>query len=168
MIIRPAVPADRDAILALVREAFSSEGRDGSEEIDIVVSTWNLEATPHELELVAEEEGAIMGHVLAAYGDLGGRAVAAVAPLAVTLSRQGVGVGGALMTELLRRAEVAELPLVVLLGDPAYYGRFGFEPSGPLNISYRPVGESSPHFQVRRFTRYDPSYRGNFTYCWEA
>src|ERR1035441_428175 len=145
MIVRPAMPGDRSAILTLVREAFSSEDRDGSEELDIVVSPWNLEATPHELELVAEDKGAIVGHVLAAYGDLGGREVVAVAPLAVTPSRQGGGIGGALMTELLRRSEVAELPLVVLLGDPAYYGRFGFEPSGPLNISYRPVGESSPH-----------------------
>ena len=41
-------------------------------------------------------------------------------------------------------------PLLVLLGDPAYYGRFGFEPAGPLGLSYLPVGADNPHFQARR------------------
>jgi putative acetyltransferase len=72
------------------------------------------------------------------------------------------------MTELLRRVETAGRPLVVLLGNPAYYGRFGFEPSGPLGITYRPVGEDNPAFQVRRFAGYDATYRGDFTYCWES
>ncbi len=164
--VRTAVPGDRDAIVALVSEAFSSDDHDGREEVDIVVSTWEKCATPPGFELVAVGDGAVIGHVLAARGDLGGREVVAVAPLAVGRSRQGEGVGGALMTELLVRAEAAELPLIVLLGDPGYYGRFGFESSGPLGISYRVEGD--PHFMVRRFARYDPSYRGRFTYCWEA
>jgi len=163
--IRTAVPADRDAIVALVREAFSSDDHDGGEEVDIVVATWERAATPPGFELVAVGDGAVIGHVLAARGDLGGREVVAVAPLAVRPSDQGEGVGGALVTELLARAEAAELPLIVLLGDPGYYRRFGFEPSGPLGISYRI--DSDPHFMVRRLVRYDPSYRGHFTYCWE-
>jgi putative acetyltransferase len=151
-----------------VRAAFSSDERDGHEEVDIVTATWSRRATPNELELVAVLDGAIVGHVLADYGDLGGQPVVGIAPLAVTPSRQREGIGSVLMIELLRRAEEAELPLVVLLGDPDYYRRFGFEPSGPLNIAYRPVGEGNPHFQVRRLSRYDPSYRGDFTYRWEA
>jgi putative acetyltransferase len=165
--IRSAVPADHDAILTVVREAFSDGDRDGREELDIVVSTWNLAAGVPELELVAIEGGGVVGYVLAAYADLGGQVVVGVAPVAVKPSRQGGGLGSALMTELLRRAELAGLPLMALLGSPAYYGRFGFEPSGPLGITYRPIGESNPHFQVRRFASYVPSLRGDFTYCWE-
>jgi putative acetyltransferase len=165
--VRTAAPGDRDGILEVVRDAFSSEDRDGREELDIVEATWALYATPHELELVAVEGGAVVGHVLAARGDLGGRAVIAVAPLAVKPSRQGAGIGSGLMVELLRRAEAAAAPLVAVLGDPAYYGRFGFEAAGPLGISYPPVGDGDPRFQVRRFGGYDPSYRGEFTYCWE-
>ena len=101
------------------------------------------------------EEGTIVGHVLAARGDLGGREVVAVAPLAVTPARQGFGIGTALMTELLRRADAAHLALILVLGDPGYYGRFGFEPSGPLGIRYPVVGEGDPHFQVRRSRGYD-------------
>jgi len=166
VIIRTARPADRDAVVALVREAFSSDDHDGREEVDIVVSTWETKATPAGFELVAVDDGAVVGHVLVASGVLDGRDVVAVAPLAVTPARQGEGVGSALMTELLARAEEAQLPLIVLLGRPDYYRRFGFEPSGPLGISYRIADD--PHFMVRRLARYDPSYRGTFTYCWEA
>lgn len=166
--IRAAVPDDREAILAVVRDAFSNGGRDGREEIDIVRDTWSLGAVPDGLELVAVEDGGVIGHVLAARGDLDGREVVGIAPLAVTPGRQGAGVGTALMTELLRRARDAALPLVVLLGHPAYYARFGFEPSGPLGIVYQPVGAGNPNFQVCRFAAYDPTYRGTFTYCWET
>lgn len=150
-----------------MRDAFSREGRNGQEEVDIVVSTWRLQAALRELELVAVKETSVVGYVLGARGDLGGREVVAVAPLAVSTSHQRLGAGSALMRELLDRAEASGYPLVVLLGDPAYYGRFGFEPSAPFGISYLPVGEGNPHFQLRRLTNYDPSYHGRFNYCWE-
>jgi putative acetyltransferase len=152
----------------VVREAFSRGGRDGQEEVDIVVNTWQLGATVEGLELVAVDGDAIVGHVLTARGDLGGREAIAVAPLAVLPSHQGRGLGSSLMTELLERAETAGHPLVVLLGNPAYYSRFGFEPAGPLDIWYLPVGKGDPHFQVRRLSAFDPSYHGQFTYCWET
>jgi predicted N-acetyltransferase YhbS len=72
-----------------------------------------------------------------------------------------------LMTELLRRARVAGLPLIVLLGSLAYYRRFGFELAGPHGIFYRPDGVSNPHFQVCRLINDDPSWTGDFVYCWE-
>jgi putative acetyltransferase len=165
--IRTALPSDREAILAVVRDAFATGGRDGQEEVDIVGRTWSLEAGAAGLELVAVDCGHVVGHVLGAYGDLDGRQVVGVAPVSVGTSCQGDGVGSALMTELLRRADQAGVPLVLVLGEPAYYSRFGFEPSGPLDISYPPVGPNNPYFQVRRLATYEPSYRGAFTYCWE-
>jgi len=167
VVVRTATAEDRRAILDLVLGAFSSVDHDGREEVDIVTATWRLGGTPFGLELVAVEDQAIVGHVLAAWGDLGGQAVVAVAPLAVLSSRQRQGVGSALMNELVRRAEAAALPLIVLLGDPRYYQRFGFEPSGSLDISYPMFGEDNPHFQVRRLARYDRTWRGAFAYCWE-
>jgi putative acetyltransferase len=165
--VRAATVPDRVAILKLVGAAFSDERHDGQEEVEIVDVTWCLEATTPELELVAVKGGAVVGHVMAAWGDLGGKQVAAVAPLAVAPTHQGQGIGTALMTDLLSRVEAEQLPLVVLLGSPGYYGRFGFEPAGPLGIIYRQVGADNPDFQVRRFPTYDPSYRGDFRYCWE-
>ena len=90
-----------------------------------------------------------------------------IAPLSVLPHRQRQGIGTALLTELLRRTDEEDWPLVVLLGDPRYYGRFGFEPAGPFGIVYPPVGADSPYFQVRWLTRVDPSLHGQFRYCWE-
>ena len=166
--VRSAEVADRDKIVSVVRDAFTGDGRDGHEEVDIVESTWALAASPAELELVADAGEEIIGHVLGARGDLGGQTVVAVAPLGVAPAWQGRGVGQALMWELLARAEAQEWRAVVLLGAPWYYGRFGFEPSGPLGITYPAVGPDNPHFQVRRLSRFDSTLRGDFTYCWEA
>lgn len=148
--IRTTGADDRQAVLAVVRGAFSTKGRDGEAEVDIVARTWALAAGPDHLDLVAVDDGAVVAHALGAVGDLEGTAGIAVAPLCVTPSRQGEGIGSALMTELIARAEAAGWPMVLLLGDPRFYQRFGFEPAGPLGISYRPVGRDNPHFQVRR------------------
>ena len=165
--VRDAAVADRPAIVAMVRAAFTDDERDGSDEVHVVERSWELDAVASGLELVAVQDGVVVGHVMAAWADLGGRHVAAVAPLAVTPAMQRRGIGTVLMAELLTRAEEAGLPLVALLGSPDYYGRFGFEPSGPLGIVYRPVGPDSPYFQVRRLSAYDESYCGDLTYCWE-
>jgi putative acetyltransferase len=165
--IRGAEPADRDGILEVVRAAFSAPDRDAHEELDIVLGTWSREARPQGLELVATDGPMLIGHVLAAKGDLADRAVLGIAPLSVMPHRQGQGIGTALLTELLRRTDQEGWPLVVLLGDPRYYRRFGFEPAGPFGIVYQPVGSDSPYFQVRWLNRVDPSLRGQFRYCWE-
>lgn len=55
-----------------------------------------------------------------------GRAVLLLGPLAVLPELQGSGLGGRLMRQALNRASVAGHEAVVLVGDAAYYGRFGF------------------------------------------
>jgi predicted N-acetyltransferase YhbS len=47
-------------------------------------------------------------------------------PVAVHPTRQGEGLGGALIRDGLARAEAARWPRVALVGDASYYGRFGF------------------------------------------
>jgi len=167
--IRPFAPGDEDAVLAVVFDAFSSPGRDGAEEVEIVRGTWSRCARPDRIELVADDGGAVVGHVLAAPGRLDGRAsaVAGVAPVCVAPAQQGNGTGSALVRELIRTAEGRAWPLLVLLGDPAFYGRFGFEPAGPLGLSYAPVGAANPHFQARRLPGGAAARRGVFGYCWE-
>ncbi len=55
-------------------------------------------------------------------------------PLAIQPARRGTGVGAALMRCSLAMAEAAGHRVVVLVGDLAYYGRFGFSPAGPRGI----------------------------------
>jgi putative acetyltransferase len=54
-------------------------------------------------------------------------------------------------------------PLAALLGDPAYYRRFGFELSTVYQIT-PPRLQWQLHFQVRVLTKYQPWLRGMFTY----
>jgi putative acetyltransferase len=80
---------------------------------------------------------------------------------------QRLGVGSALVWDLIERAEGAAPAMVVVLGNPAYYGRFGFEPAGPLGLWYRPVGRGDPHFQVLRLKNYGTDLTGEYRYSWE-
>jgi predicted N-acetyltransferase YhbS len=166
-VIRVAEEQDHSTIVDIVRVAFSDSTRDGSEEVQIVTETWQRGAVADGLELVAIEEGRLAGHLLVGIGELDGREAPGVAPLAVVPDLQGIGIGTELMTEMLARAERAGWPMVLILGSPSYYGRFGFEPAGLLGITYPPIGIGDPHFMVRRFAGHDLSHQGVFTYCWE-
>jgi putative acetyltransferase len=169
-LVRPFRPGDEDAVLTLVVAAFSSPGHDGSEEADIVRRTWLCAAPDARLELVATDGDAVVAHLAAAPGTLDGRPtdIAGVAPVCVAPSHQRRGVGTLLVRDLFRRAEARGWPLLVVLGDPAYYGRFGFGPAGPRDLWYAPVGRDDPHFQARPLAGDDGSQRGEFGYCWEA
>jgi putative acetyltransferase len=165
--VRAAVVDDHRAIIDVVSSAFSGPERDGRAEVDIVQRTWRLGASPPGLELVATHDGAPIAYVLGSVGELAGRGIVGVAPLAVTPRWQGRGVGTALMVELLRRIEAGGWPIVVVLGDPTYYGRFGFEPAGRIGISYAPWGSAISDFQACSFGPVDPGLRGEYRYCWE-
>jgi putative acetyltransferase len=116
------------------------------------------------LSLVAvTPTGEVIGHVLGTRGHVGQDPVVALGPLSVRPDRQQNGVGSALMHAILGAADALGEPLVALLGDPAYYRRFGFELSTVYQIT-PPRPEWQPHFQVRVLTQYDPRLRGTFTY----
>lgn len=166
-LLRSARVEDRTQILDVVRAAFGVDGRDGGEEVDIVRRTWARSGSLPDLELVAVEAGRVIGHALGGRGELGGEHVVAVAPLCVAPARQARGVGSALMTELLTRADERGWPLAVVLGDPGYYGRVGFRPASVYGVSYPPAGDG-PHFQLCPLSSYDPALTGSVRYCWEG
>lgn len=159
--MKPAVrsprPGDEEKVLAVVLAAFSSPGRAGDEEVEIVRGSWAAGPAEARLELVAEVDGAVVAHLIAAAGRLDGTAttVAGVAPVCVAPGHQGRGIGSALMWELVHRAGDRRWPLLVLLGEPAYYVCFGFEPASRLGLVYEPAGADSPNFQARRLSSYD-------------
>ncbi|RYF92160.1 MAG: N-acetyltransferase [Caulobacteraceae bacterium] len=118
--IRPAAPADHAAIHAVVAAAFGQ-----AEEAQLVEA---LRADGDALlELVAADDGAVVGHIL--FSPLvtdNGRRLAALAPLSVEPGRQKTGLGTALMEEGHRRLAAAGIEAVILLGHPAYYPRVGY------------------------------------------
>jgi putative acetyltransferase len=105
------------------------------------------------LSMVAEIDGVVVGHVLATRGRLDAagstRAVRALglAPLGVVPDRQHLGIGTRLMYALLGAARALDHEIVCLLGDPAYYGRFGFVRSSTLGIA-PPHPTWAAHFQA--------------------
>ncbi|HEY8572190.1 N-acetyltransferase [Phenylobacterium sp.] len=118
--IRHARAADHPAIAATVEAAF---GR--ADEARLVE---RLRAGQDVLfELVAVEDGEVTGHVLFSrlYADRP-ELIAALAPLAVRPDRQAAGVGSALVKAGLENAREFGAWGVIVLGEPAYYGRFGF------------------------------------------
>jgi len=161
VIVRQASPADHDAIDELIAAAFDG----GEAELEIVHAIRSLGIALPELELLAEDDGAVIGHVLLSEGDVGGRGVPAIAPLSVRPDRQRGGVGSRLMVEVLALADAQAWPLVALLGHPDYYPRFGFEPGRSHGVLYAPV--DTPAFMVRRLRAYDASLRGPFRFGWE-
>lgn len=141
--IEAAQPTDAAAIRALLVAAFPTPA-----EADLVAA---LRLGGYGvLELVARATGAgddgnsdggnsadraILGHLLfsrltvAPPNDR--RRAVCLAPLAVAPGRQTTGIGTALVREGLARLEASGEDIVLVLGDPAYYGRFGFHPGRP-------------------------------------
>lgn len=136
MIIRRERPEDIERIYPMIARAFAGHPHSDGSEPEIVRRLRKAGALS--LALVAEgDNGAIIGHVAFSPAGIADKSDCwfALGPLAVEPSYQRQGIGTALMLgglELLRDERAAG---VVLVGDLAFYGRFGFraEPSLILN-----------------------------------
>jgi putative acetyltransferase len=87
-------------------------------------------------ELVAEENGRIVGHILFSRLLLHGHDVieaAALAPMSVIPRRQRAGIGSTLVAGLARCGALS-LPAIVVLGHPVYYPRFGFSAASTARL----------------------------------
>jgi len=116
-----------------------------------------------ELSLVAVEDERIVGHVVATRAHVDDQPALGLGPLSVLPHRQRAGVGTALMHAVLGAADALGEPLVALLGDPAYYGRFGFVPAQSIGV-VAPDSSWGDSFQVRTLTRYQ-GLTGRFRYA---
>jgi putative acetyltransferase len=123
MIVRAETPDDREAIREVHRQAFGQE--DEARLVDALRGGGCAR-----LSLVAQEGGRVVGHVL--FSDLpvvtpaGTLHALALAPLAVLPARQRQGIGSRLVRDGLRACAAAGHRVVVVLGHPDYYPRFGF------------------------------------------
>jgi putative acetyltransferase len=166
VLIRRETGRDIGAIRAITTAAFAA-GRPPGQTVAEAGLIDELRAGPAwlpALSLVAvTPAGDVIGHVLGTRGHVGQDPVLAIGPLAVRPDHQRRGVGSALMHAVLAAADALAEPLAALLGDPAYYRRFGFELSTVYQIT-PPKPHWQPHFQVRVLTGYDPRLRGTFAY----
>ena len=135
--VRAETSADRAAVRAVVASAFGQpDEADLVERLhadgDVVVS------------LVAEADGEIIGHVLLSPMQAPFRALG-LAPVSVIPARQGTGVGSALIAEAIGLAREAGYDAIFVLGDEAYYSRFGFDVDAAHGFASPYAGD---HFAV--------------------
>jgi putative acetyltransferase len=123
LVVRAETAEDREAIREVNRLAFGGEGE--ARLVDALREGGHVR-----LSMVAERDGRVVGHIL--FSDLPivseARTVEALAlaPLAVLPSDQRRGIGSALVEVGLRACREAGHRIVVVLGHPEFYPRFGF------------------------------------------
>lgn len=124
MLIRNETAGDIPAIGRVVTEALLMLAQSTGTEAAIVQRLRADGALA--LSLVAEDEGEVVGYLAASEASVGTQhGWGLIGPLAVLPSRHRQGIGSALMSEALRRLRETSRG-AALVGDPAYYGRFGF------------------------------------------
>jgi putative acetyltransferase len=87
------------------------------------------------LSLVATRERDVVGHILYSPVTIGDAAAAALGPMAVVPDRQRQGIGSALVRAGQQRLQELGCPLVVVVGHPTFYPRFGFRPASRYDIA---------------------------------
>ena len=171
VIVREQRAGDYEAILHLYAEAFRSprfrpaqEPGSVAPEVGLFEALWEAGDVIGELSFTALADGEVVGHVTTSPATVAADPVVAAGPIGVLPDHQGNGVGSALMNALLAAADAADVPLVVLLGAPQYYSRFGFRPARELAV-LAPDPEWGDAFQARPLTSYTASVAGRFRYA---
>ena len=129
--IRECLPSDIASIEKLYPDAFPDEDL-----LPLVRELLGEE--PIVLSLVGIVDRALVGHVIFTTCSIVGRTdnVALLGPLAIAPAWQRQGIGSAIVRAGLRLLENAGTNQVYVLGDPAYYRRFGFEPDDRVTPPY--------------------------------
>lgn len=165
VVVRPETPADHAAAEAVVEAAFADPAL-----ARLVAELRDEPSYRAGRALVAVDGEEVVGHVLVTdstvVGDAGvvGR-IATLSPLAVAPDRQRSGIGTALVEAVVAVCDAEGEPAVVLEGDPAYYGRLGFELAAPHGLIV-PLPDWAPPeaAQVRRLTAWTDGLRGTVRY----
>lgn len=165
VMLRPERPGDESAIHALTDAAFGNVD-DESAVIDRlrVSDRWIAD-----LSIVAEDaDGRIVGHCVTSVGDLVAedgsiRPILGLGPISVAPDRQGEGIGAALIARTVETATAAGWPVIVLLGHPTYYPRFGFEPARALGIQPQQAWKDA-NWLALRLPSWTPSLRGTMRF----
>jgi putative acetyltransferase len=157
MLIRDERPGDEEAIRHLVEAAFRDHPHSDQSEHHLIDALRSASALT--LSLVAEEDGAPIGHIAFSPVTIGGtfHNWYGLAPVAVTPARQHHGIGQFLVDTGLTRLKSTGAAGCVVLGDPAYYTRFGFKVrpeltyagASPEYFLALPFGESLPAGAVK-------------------
>lgn len=162
-VIRRENAHDRAEVRTVHEAAFAAAPHASGHEADLVDALRAGEDWVPRLSLVAEIDGKVAGHVVCAHGRLAGGRALGLGPIGVEPSLHGRGIGSALMHAVIGAADALDEPGIVLLGDPGFYGRFGFVLAEEHGVT--PQDERwAPHFQVRPLAAWHEGLRGRFDF----
>lgn len=165
MLVRRESGGDVPAVRAVHAAAFADAAASAPPpEVGLVDALRRSPAWIPALSLVAVEGEQVIGHVVCTRATLAGMRVLGLGPVAVLPSRQGRGVGSALLHAVLAAAEATGEMLVGVLGDPAYYGRFGFVAATQFGVE-PPDPAWGAHFQARVLSGNGTGVAGRFRYA---
>ena len=165
VVIRRETLVDRSAVDAVISAAFGQPGSDAPPGETALVQALRSDIGWIEaLSMVATRDRRIVGHVVCTRGWVGELAALGLGPIGVLPDYQRQGTGQALMHAVIGAADAAGEPLIALLGDHRFYGRFGFVEASRMGV-LAPDAEWGAHFQVRTLTDCPPSVAGTFRYA---
>lgn len=142
MLLRAEQPGDEKSIFAVNAAAFATDAE--ARLVDMLREDGDLYFSQ-----AAEEDGAIIGHIALSPMDTTAddQPVKALGlgPVAVAPNRQHEGIGSQLVQAAIRWAQSQDWQLIILLGNPRYYSRFGFsaEDAKPFASPF-----AGPYFQA--------------------
>ena len=145
--LRNQTVQDAAAIRQLITAAFATAAHSCGREQDLMEALWTADAAT--VALVAESANGLVGQVACSPVTIDGRSGSwfGLGPLAVRPDRQRQGIGSALVRAALQRLHLRQAAGCVLVGDPAFYARFGFRPAAPLCLP----GVPAPYFLALPF-----------------
>ncbi|WP_288402182.1 N-acetyltransferase [uncultured Acinetobacter sp.] len=153
ILIRDEQNTDIQAIFDLTQNAFNDVEHSSHTEQFIVNAL--RESKQLTVSLVAETQGKVIGHIAFSPVSIsdGTTNWYGLGPISVLPEYQGKGIGSKLMKEGLNRIKALNAKGCVLLGDPNYYGKFGFKADARLILE----GVPAEYFQILAFTDYIPN-----------
>jgi putative acetyltransferase len=163
MLIRDERIGDQAAIDQVIAAAFADHPHSNQREPCLVNSLRDSKALT--VSLVAEDHGDIIGHIAFSPVRIGGvfQEWYGLGPVSVQPEWQRQGIGQALINYGLERLREMGANGCVLLGEPEYYGRFGFKPEPGVQLEGVPpeffltlsFGQPVPNGRVD----YHPAFR---------
>lgn len=163
VLIRKENQADEASIEAVTAAAFQAATHTSHTEQFIVRA---LRRSGHlAVSLVADDGGEVIGHVAVSPVTIsdGTRGWYGLGPISVAPERQGQGIGTLLMERALAELKAMRATGCVVLGEPAYYSRFGFAAEPQLVLPGVPAeyfqavcfGGRLPHGEVKYHDSFD-------------
>jgi len=130
MVIRQIFDNEKDTIYDFIKFAFSTAYSSDGTEQDYASSLRNSDAYIPTLELVMEDEGKIIGHIMATkFKTPFNIKSVIIGPVCIHSSYRDKGLGRSLVDVVCEKSAELGYEVAFVAGDPKFFSRIGFKPT---------------------------------------